>query len=241
MKLNVDERFKVGNEDIKNADYFSAVLRYSEAIGTSKISFKILLKRCECLMKMKDYKNAAKDALKCIEIDPNFRVPYYHAMDCLLMVGETSKVENLVTKFRSVAPSIDSINKNQVFKMNKLKDLKEDIVDFNAANDFVKCLYLINEALKIATADESLHFMKINMLITLQRLEEAEEANLALCGLLNKQINFKKALMAHINGDLYTASILFTSISCQTEKKLKAFEDIHGKLNRVLKAIKEGV
>jgi tetratricopeptide (TPR) repeat protein len=200
----------------------------------------MFLKRCDCLLKLEDYMGAAQETLKAIKVDSNFRVSYYRAMNCFLMLGDTKKVEEIIGKFRVLAPNIDSINKDQVPKLKKLIDLKEDIIDFAAANSSEKCLDKINDALEIAPADFSLIFLGLKFLVILKRFDDAELVNNRLCSLIKQQFNFLKALRCYYEGEFDSSLTQFDSISSKLQQKMKTFEEIHGKLKRIKKGIVEG-
>lgn len=237
--MRAEQKIKLGNDEVKKGNFFEALLRFSEAIGiVDKPQF--YLKRCECLMHMKDYENAICDALRAIETDQSYRVSYYHAMDCYLLMGDTQNADGIIKVFREIAPNIDSIDKNQVPKCEKLKDLREDIVDFFASNSQNKCLDCIIEALKIAPANVDLQFMKLRCLVILQRLQEAEKVNLELCSLVKQQFDFTKALKFYYDGDIDGCVKLFSKISKELRRKVKPLDDVTVKAARFAAEIAKG-
>lgn len=239
LGLQAEQKLKIANEEIKKRNFFEALLGFSEAIGIlGEPQFH--LKRCECLMQMKDYEKAVHDAIRVIEIDKSYRVCYYKAMDCYLMMGDTQKTDEIMQKFREIAPNIDSIDNNQALKCKQLKSLREDIVDLFALNDYKKCLVCVEKALKIASANADLHFMKLRCLVILKQLEEAENANMELCNLIKQYLNFAKVLELYYDGEIDGSSTLFSKVSREMRKKVKAFDDVAGKAARLAVEMAKG-
>jgi stress-induced-phosphoprotein 1 len=66
-----------GNEAFKKKDYPTAVKKYSEAIELDEKNHVFYSNRSAAFAGMNQFEEAAKDAAKCIELNPNF-VKGYH-------------------------------------------------------------------------------------------------------------------------------------------------------------------
>jgi tetratricopeptide (TPR) repeat protein len=212
------------------------LLQFSEVIGIlEKPQF--YSRRCECLMEMKDYESAISDALREIEID---KKPYYRLMDCCLLVGDTNRFNEIVKKFREIAPKIDSIYKNQVPKAEKLNNLRDDIIDLMALNSHSKCLHRINEAFEIAPANVDLQFLKLRCLVVLRQFQEAEKVNEELCKLLKQELDFTNILRSYYEGKVDESMKEFSKISFKLRKKVNPFDVIVGKATRIAEGMAKG-
>lgn len=219
-------KIELGAADIKKGDFVAALIKYSEVIGQHPGKPSILIQRCDCLMAMAKYDLAIKDALAAIEADGKFRDAYYRLMDCYLLLGERQKAEDIVERFRIIAPQIDSIENKQVAKIEKLKLLHGKILNCLKANNQKECLKEVNEALKISPACYSLLFIKMRCLVVLKRLPEAKLAETQLCAALSQNLDFLEALKIYYDGHVDKSLKMLKLIAARLRREIKAFNSL---------------
>lgn len=235
-----DNKIKLGSADMQKGDFVAALIKYSEAIGQHPKKPFFLLKRCDCLMAMAKYGLAINDALTAIETDPKFRNAYYRLMDCYLLLGEIQNAEDIVKRFRKIAPQIDSIEKNQVASIEKLKLLQENIIDFTAANNQEQCLKNVDKALKIASACSGLLLLKMRCLVTLKRFPEAKRIETQLCAVVSQDLNFLDALKIYYDGHIDESLKMMNKISSALRKEIMSFSHLFAKVERLSKEAAKG-
>lgn len=216
----------------------AAVILYSEAFTCSPKNL-FLIKRCECLMEMKSYQLALDDALKVIENDRNDRLPYYKAMDCLLLLGEVEEMEKIVAKFRTIAPKINLIETNQVQKLKTLITLTDEFISFVETKDYAKCLECVDKILTITPASPDFLFKKLRCLIALERFEEAKQINAQLCS-LTQPLMFMEAIKLYYQGNLSESLKMLTQVSSALPKKIKAVNALESVIFELLNGISQG-
>lgn len=221
---------KLGVADIKKGDLVAALIKLSEVIGQHPGKPSLLIKRCDCLMAMAKYDLAIKDALAAIKADGKFRGAYYRLMDCYLLLGERQKAEGIVERFRIIAPQIDSIESNQVAKIEKLKLLQGNIVNYMNENNQKQCLKNVNEALKISPAYYDLLFIKIRCLVVLKRLPEAEHTETHLCAALSQNLDFLEALKIYYDGQFDKSFKMLKRIAARLRREIKSFNHFVAKV-----------
>lgn len=203
------------------------LIKCSENIGSSASNDpKIYMQRSNCLMHMKEYELAVQDAEKAIAIDDKFRLAYYGATDCHLLLGKIEQAEEIMDKFRKIAPQISSINDNLLPKIERLKHLYEKIDEDISSGNISICLKSINEALEIAPGCWNLKFLKLKCLIISKQFKESKKYNFQLCVILPKVLNFVEPLKLYYDGQLEKSWKLLNQISLSTSQKLSSLEAV---------------
>ena len=82
MTEKVEEMKKLGDEEFKEGNFFSAITHYTEALLYGKTP-QLYSNRAVCYIKMKKYEEAIEDADQALEIDPLFLKGYYRKCNSL--------------------------------------------------------------------------------------------------------------------------------------------------------------
>ena len=131
--------------------------------------------RSACNMMIKKYKEALADIRMSLQLDPSYEKGYLRLIRTTLYLGnikecelafETVKKLNLMGKIEAKA---------EHDKLQWLKRHLDDIKSCRVKADHRKLIYLIGQALEVATADNGLKMMKADALVKLGRHPEAQE------------------------------------------------------------------
>lgn len=231
-----DKKVKSGIFEMKKKNFVQAVIDFSEAIGLFPNNFWYRIKRCECLVEMNEYDKAIDDALYTVRIDEKYRLGYYKLMDCYLLMGRIEDAEKVIAKFRIIAPGIDSIDKNQVVKIEKFKKLEKELPNYTAVNDSVKSLKCINEILNIAPASVDYQFLKVKYLVLLERFDEAKNQRIAD----SSSFSIAEALQLYYGGDLENSIRLFQRVKTISLNEISSLGDIKNKVAKLLAGLSKG-
>lgn len=215
-------------------------MRHSEVIGRDSEDRTSYLSRCNHLMAMKEYDFALKDALKVIEIDGTYRMGYYKALDCLILIGNTIEAKDLVKKFRIIAPQIDTIDRNQVKKIERQEKLKIEIRHAFDACNYPKCLKLTKEASQLSPACVEFLIIKMVCLICLNRFNLTRGLAKEICSLLGQDLKIFEGLKSYYEGDLLRCLAFFDEISAQVARKSPFLTDIKNKATQISSHINDG-
>jgi tetratricopeptide (TPR) repeat protein len=233
--MNSSEMINSAMFEMKKKNFTKALMLYSEAIPNAPDKRHCLSKRCECLMAMNEYEMAISDAKQAIEIDNKHRIAYYHLMNCFILMGEISEAEKVISNFRKIAPQIDTINSNQVAKVELVKTLSKQIIELDNSNKFVDCLAAVNEALKTAPACLEFQVIKLKCLAILRRFDEANWFQMTA----KVSEDILKALLFYYDGKLEDALKMVNKIFFLC-KKSKSIDDLSIKTRQLTKGFSNG-
>jgi tetratricopeptide (TPR) repeat protein len=227
------EKGKLAAKELKMGKFMTAMMLYTEAIALNpeKVFY---VGRSACFVPLEEFTLALNDALEAISIDNTYRSAYYRAMDIYLAIGDLAELEEIIKKFRIIAPGIDSIDNNQVAKLEMLKKLRDDITDLIEIKNYAKCLITINEALTISPACDELYLIKLRCLIILDRFHDAEMMNNKTLTTI-KQFSgqsYYEILKLYYDGYLEVCKKRVEQLLNSLPKKVKAIEDIRNKIYR---------
>lgn len=161
-------------KDLKAKRYDKAIKLYSDAIALVPLNAVYLTNRSACYMEMQKYDLASADALKAIEADASFWKAYSRAINCFLALGNIRMTEFYIARFESNVAGVESIKFNEIPKLESLKQSHENIQKFYDENNFHECLKCLESALKVATACINYQNLKIEVLVLLEKYDEAD-------------------------------------------------------------------
>lgn len=231
-----DKKVRSGNFEIKKKNFVQALIDFSEAIALNPNNCLYRIKRYECLVEMKEYDKALDDAMYTVRIDEKYRLGYYKLMDCYLLMGRIEDAEEIISKFRIIAPQIDSIDRNQVIKIQKYKKLKIELANLIAVNDFDNSLKCINDLLKIAPASIDHQLRKVQHLVLLERFDEAKSQRVAN----SSSYLIAEALQFYYDGDLENSIRLFQQVKTTSLNEISLLDDIRERVVKLLAGLPKG-
>lgn len=234
--IEAEKKFKAGIFEMKKKNFVHAAIDFSEAIALLPTNCLYRIKRCECLMAMKTYDKAVEDALRIVEFDDKCRLGYYKLMDCYLMIGRIADAEEIISKFRTIEPKINSIDENQVVKIQKFKKLEMKLASSIAANDHLESLKCINEILKIAPASIDHQFLKVQHLVLLEKFCQAKNQRIGN----SVSSNIAQALQYYYYGDLKNSTRLFQRVKKTSLYKIKVLDDFGIKAAKLFAGLSKG-
>lgn len=151
-----------------------AIANFSQAIALSP-SAVFFANRSECYTALGDYESAMKDALESVKSDSfNWR-SYTVAINCCVTLGDIKQAEFLLKMFQNNVVDVESINFNEIPKLQALKHFDAEISRLFEENCFDECLKLARKALRLAKACIKFKEVVVMCLILLCEFSEAEE------------------------------------------------------------------
>lgn len=125
-------------------------------------------------MEMGNYQQASIDALKSIDADPKYYKGYSRAINCFITMGNLKMAETYLKKFGENV-SAEAMKFNEGLKLENLKQIDAKIEQNYIERNFCECLKHVDAALKIASASSNYQNMRVECLIMLDDIAEAEE------------------------------------------------------------------
>ena len=163
--------------------YSEAIQLYSAAIALDPEKASYYNKRAECYIKLNNQNEAAFDFLKVLELNPFDKTAYPKAAEYLMIIGDIAEAEKVLMEFHNLAgQEALKVESAKFLKLKFLKASNSEIAKLYAQDNFIKCLELLNQVLEIAEASEKFQNRKVECLLMLGRLDEAE-------ALINKLAN----------------------------------------------------
>ena len=156
--------------------YSEVIDLYSEAIKLDPAKASYYNKRAECYIKLKNHNEAVFDFLKVLELNPLDKTAYPKAAESLMIVGNIAEAETVLIKFYNLAgQGALKVESAKSLKLKFLKASKSEIDKLYEQENFAGCLEVLNEVLEIAEVSEKFQNCKVECLLMLGRLDEAEK------------------------------------------------------------------
>ena len=218
-----------GDVAMESRHYQKAIINFSEAIAVFPYKASIWNKRCSCLLVLKEYDLALDDALKAIELDDKLKSARHHLIECFLNLGNVENVEIAIKKLEELDSTIPLTD--QTSKARKLRQLQFKIEKSINDDDYEQCLSHLDEALKLSPASTDYQFLKLRILVILERFENIDE-KLGQPGMLN-------VLKQYYQGNVNESLRLLKTVQ-PTLRVSKEIENFREKLVNLVDGTAEG-
>ncbi|XP_014211141.1 dnaJ homolog subfamily C member 7 [Copidosoma floridanum] len=153
--------------------YKQALVGYSEVIALCPDVATYYSNRCACYMMLSQYRDALKDAKKCLELDPTFVKAYKRLIRCSLVLGDIIETEAVINKLGQLESSKQSIT-TEINDTLRLKKFLQDAATAYNVQDYRKVVYCMDRCLEISTYCARFKVQKAECLAYLGRFAEAE-------------------------------------------------------------------
>eukprot|EP00274_Cyanoptyche_gloeocystis_P004964 CAMPEP_0196666342 /NCGR_PEP_ID=MMETSP1086-20130531/64443_1 /TAXON_ID=77921 /ORGANISM="Cyanoptyche gloeocystis , Strain SAG4.97" /LENGTH=491 /DNA_ID=CAMNT_0042003521 /DNA_START=40 /DNA_END=1515 /DNA_ORIENTATION=- len=168
------EQFKTqGNESYKNGRYQEAIKCYSSAIQINENSAPYYSNRAAAYLMMKNYKDATRDCMKSIALDPSFVKAYIRCGKSHLAVGELKQARKQFQQALSVDPSCAEA-KEEIKNIDTLEKDSDRCTELLRREQYGLALHTVtNSLLKQCPECADFKLMKARALIGLKQYDEA--------------------------------------------------------------------
>lgn len=119
------------------------------------------------------YKDALADIKHALQIDPNYEKGYLRLIRTTLALGNVKECEMAYAAVAAKGLNVGA--EQEAVRLNHLKTHLGHIETFKAKKEYRTLVYHINQALEVATADNTLKMLKAHSFVHLGRHAEAQE------------------------------------------------------------------
>lgn len=198
---------KKGNTAFKARKYHEAINHYSGAL-TIQDKGSYYSNRAFCYMKLNKLDDALRDALKGIEVEPEFFRGYSRASQVYLMRGEIKKAGEVLSRGIQVVPEGDKLRKEldelQVIALHVEK--MKNLIEKKMYKEAVSPLEMIQEKCK---EDDSLLLKKVELLCWANEAQDAlkyvESEQQRMRQMVPTQFETQMAIVARYNNEIEKA------------------------------------
>lgn len=169
-----ETRNKEGCIEFGKGNFRQAHKLYGVALSMSPNNAKYFTNRCECSIKLNNFKEALVDALQAIDIDQTYFKGYLKAINIFIILGEISQADLYIDRLKNNIHLINSVKFNEIPKLEKLKTYRAKIEEFYEDQNYYECLKYLNDAMKIATHCEHFENLNAECLVMVKQYDEAE-------------------------------------------------------------------
>ena len=206
----MEEEFKnKGNNAYKNKDYDKAIQYYTKAIELNSAEPTYYTNRASVYISKEEYKNALRDCLAALEINPNHFRALIRGAKCYTLLGKLESAQELLFRAEKIQPNEATV----MTEIKELSETKENLrryKEFIHAKNYSQALYYIDKIIEKCDGDSEMKIHKIDTLILHGDLKKAEE----MCNLMmNKyettpKLKFYKGRCSYYMGNTAVAEKL---------------------------------
>lgn len=240
-EIQAELKNKEACEEYRTESLEKALNLYSEAIRLCPRNAVYRTNRAGCFIKLEKIEQAISDAVKAVDVDPGYSKGYLRAVNCFLLSGDVNQAQVYIEKFKNNIVGIDSIEYNEIPKIESLKATRDKIAEFYNEGNYKDCLKHLDLALNIATFCVNYRNMKAECLIMLGNNEMADE-------IINKVVaaNPRDANMMFLRGlKFYFRNELIVSLgkiddALRADPDLTKAHQLRTKIRKISKNYAEG-
>jgi DnaJ family protein C protein 7 len=169
-----------GNKSFSAGDWKTAAELYTKAIALDSTSASYYSNRSACYLQMKNYKDALKDALKCVELDPKFVKGYFRAGTAYTCLGQLDQAASQLQLALKIEPNNQQV-KNELVKIERIKNYVSNGQKALDSKNYQQALSQFESALELAPMSTRIKLYKLEAELYLGKTDDVvKEAGLIL-------------------------------------------------------------
>lgn len=157
----------------KDGKFMKSLILFTEAIVLDCNNCSYFLSRSNCLAELGQYDLTLADLLSALKIDNSPEISH-KAFDWFIKLGAAKEAGEIIHRIEEIQIN-KTINEQSIKNYTKLKNLVSKIHTSFDCNEISTCLMQLNEVLEISTCNDAYKFLKIECLLILGRVTEAQK------------------------------------------------------------------
>jgi len=203
-----------GNSIFSKRKFSQALNKYSAAIELDGTNATYFSNRSACYLNLEDNVNALKDALRSVELDPEFAKGWLRAAKCYIMVGDIGKAKEMCAKVTSLSTGLSTLVEGELQRIEQIEKLHKEFLNSNQRGHFSNALYYLDQIAEICPKFEKNHLLRAELLALKGEFQKCteilndnfDETNTCI------DVMYIRALLNYYQDDLEVAFKLLDSI-----------------------------
>eukprot|EP00039_Didymoeca_costata_P026882 m.16911 g.16911 ORF g.16911 m.16911 type:complete len:498 (+) comp5836_c0_seq2:186-1679(+) len=179
-----------GNDFYKQGQYRKAIELYSKAIEGAPEEAAYYNNRAAALMMLQDFKAGLEDAKVAAKLSPATTKYLERMARCFSALGMASDAQRTYMKVLEIDPN-SAAAKKEVGDLGQVDQFRKQAIMAIANGHFNSAISLLDRALQLTPADDSLKLLQAEVYLKQKKFGEAERIS---AGVLRREINNTEAL-----------------------------------------------
>ena len=228
-----------GNVFFGKKIYRTAIIKYTTALLLDGNNATYYGNRSACYLAVDDAKNALCDALKSVEIDPEYVKGWHRACKAYIMFGQVEEAKEMCDNIVKLSPNLASFVTVETEKINHIVELHTEYTKSYEVGNFANALHHLDEIAQLCPLCVENHILRAQLYVYRGGFEDCRkilEENLSECS-EKEEVKYVDAVLHYYEDDFEEAATMLNAIltnnpdHAKSKKCLQLLTNIKDKKN----------